>query len=67
MYRALNQTQYGFGAAAFWNVNHDLIATLSYSFLNNHDSGSATQTLASNGNNPDFTSHVIMLGFTLYE
>lgn len=62
-----NQTQYGFGAAAFWNLNHNLTATLSYNFLNNRDSGNATQALASSGNHPDFTSNIIMLGFTLYE
>ena len=62
-----SQTQYGFGAAMFWNVNHGLIATLSYAFLNNRDSGNATETLSSSGNPTNFTSNVIMLGFTLYE
>jgi len=61
------QNQYGFGAAVFWNVNHNITATLSYSFLNNQDSGNATETLANNGSPTNFTSNVIMLGFKLYE
>ena len=66
VFGAEHQTQYGFGAAVFWNVNPNLIARLNYTFLNNAYSNT-NSSLISSGSRSRFTSNTIMVGFTLYE
>jgi hypothetical protein len=61
-----NETEVSLGTAAFWNINRNLRATLSYDFRR----GWSTESLAAPTNrfsSLNFTRNTILLGFTVYE
>ena len=62
-----NQTQYGFGLAMFWGLNRNIIARLSYSFLDNQYGQNSAAAAAATTSHRNFISNTIMLGFTFYE
>jgi hypothetical protein len=60
------QTQLSFGASAFWNINRNMRATLSYGYINGTASGPNINTVTRSGF-ATFVSNSILIGISFFE